>query len=648
VLTSDIQPAGLMAETRQGVFGRFALVLVAATLIYCLTALLLLVSPAFAEAPSPVGPCPGSGCFAATSPGRIAVEESTGDVYVIDQADQTVNRFTAEGTPVGSPLTAEGISFQPTGGQSCDAVAIDNSSAATKGNVYVVAGNSHALFAFDKAGHFLWKYTASEPCGVAVDPAGNLWLSNYEEGEHLKGLQEINPADGSEITAIPGAGEGGQLDFDSKSDFISLHWNQGLRKLSPAGEFLINYVGGPGQYASAAVDRASDRVYAILDAGGAVAWTNSGEFLTGGVVTAEPFGPEQSSQIGIAADAKHHPLFISTTTGKVYAFDIAEPHLNASATGSGSGVIACKGEPCKTSYYDGKEVELGATAHEGSHFTGWTVNGNPATCGTTNPCNLKLTADTTVEAGFAGEEHELTVTTAGSGEVHSSPAGISCGATCKATFPAEEFISLTATPAAHNHLVGWKVNGSANPECLASGACQITLSEDTTVEATFAPTIRHLAIATAGTGSGSVTCQVGAGAAGACAPEYQDGTEVTIAASAAGGSTFAGFSGGGCSASPCTVTLSGDTAVTATFNVTPAEKPVEKPLELVKPPTEIIVPPPPPPPHETTKPPVKKPTRAQLLAKALKKCKKLPKHKRPACVKQAEKKYGPKHKAKKK
>ena len=90
-----------------------------------------------------------------------------------------------------------------------------------------------------------------------------------------------------------------------------------------------------------------------------------------------------------------------------------------------------------------------------------------------------------------------------------------------------------------------------------------------------APPITHtLTINKAGTGSGSVTCN-----GGACASSYNEGTSVTLAATAASGSTFAGWSGGGCSGTGnCVVTLNADTTVTATFNKE----------EVTPPPTEGI------------------------------------------------------------
>jgi hypothetical protein len=77
-----------------------------------------------------------------------------------------------------------------------------------------------------------------------------------------------------------------------------------------------------------------------------------------------------------------------------------------------------------------------------------------------------------------------------------------------------------------------------------------------------------LTVGTAGSGSGSVTCN-----GGACAPSYAFGSTVTLAASAASGSNFSGFSGACSGTGSCTVTLEGPTAVTATFDKKPQESP---------------------------------------------------------------------------
>jgi hypothetical protein len=56
---------------------------------------------------------------------------------------------------------------------------------------------------------------------------------------------------------------------------------------------------------------------------------------------------------------------------------------------------------------------------------------------------------------------------------------------------------------------------------------------------------------------------------GTCAYAYAAGASVTLTATAATGSTFVGWSGGGCSDTDvCAVAMSSDQAVTATFNTT--------------------------------------------------------------------------------
>jgi hypothetical protein len=84
-----------------------------------------------------------------------------------------------------------------------------------------------------------------------------------------------------------------------------------------------------------------------------------------------------------------------------------------------------------------------------------------------------------------------------------------------------------------------------------------------------------LTVTKTGAGTGTVQCDTGSGPE-ACKAEYPEGTEVTLAATAAPGSTFAGFSAGtgsaaGCSTSPCAFTIEADSAVTATFNANPPE-----------------------------------------------------------------------------
>ncbi len=76
-----------------------------------------------------------------------------------------------------------------------------------------------------------------------------------------------------------------------------------------------------------------------------------------------------------------------------------------------------------------------------------------------------------------------------------------------------------------------------------------------------------LSVADAGSGSGTVTSDVGGISCGAsCGASFVDATTVTLTPSAGAGSTFAGWSGACSGTGPCVVSMLGDRDVTATFN----------------------------------------------------------------------------------
>ena len=167
----------------------------------------------------------------------------------------------------------------------------------------------------------------------------------------------------------------------------------------------------------------------------------------------------------------------------------------------------------------------------------------------------------------------LTVSAVGQGTVTSLPSGIDCGGSatqCTQSFTGAPTVTLTATPSSGSTFAGWSAGGCSG----TSTTCMVTMNQDRSVTATFntpTPTPQHtLSVSVGGTGSGtvsgpSVSCP------GTCSAIYAQGSQVTLTATPATGSTFAGWSGGGCSGSAptCTVTMSSDQSVTATFNTIP-------------------------------------------------------------------------------
>ena len=321
--------------------------------------------------------------------------------------------------------------------------------------------------------------------------------------------------------------------------------------------------------------------------------------------------------------------------------------VTSAQSGVNSLPIDC-GVHCEETFAENTAVTLTATADPHKEFTGWGAGDCETESGPGNDeCHVTLSTEKEVHATFTAITHTLTVIPSGSGTVTSTPAGISCGATCSAPFNEESTVLLTAVPAAHN-----KVEWGAG-ECLSNPTANECVVEveatDKTVHATFTPKEFKLTVTKSGGGSGTVTStpagiscgsgsgceheyeegvsvtlsQVAAGGStfkewtgacsgsgscvvamtaaksvgakftqdhtltiamaglgagsvncngGPCVPSYREGTVVTLSATAAPGSTFAGFSGAGCSsASTCALTLEADTAVTATFNLNPSE-----------------------------------------------------------------------------
>ncbi|MCU1230985.1 MAG: hypothetical protein JWO97_3869 [Acidobacteria bacterium] len=169
----------------------------------------------------------------------------------------------------------------------------------------------------------------------------------------------------------------------------------------------------------------------------------------------------------------------------------------------------------------------------------------------------------------------VTVRTAGSasGTVTSKPTSLNCGSTCTATFATGTAVTLTANPSSGS-TVTWSGCDSA------SGAtCTVNATSNRTVTASFGVAASQtLSVSRVGTGSGTVTSNVGGLNCGAiCSASYSRGTSVTLMAYAASGSTFSGWTGcDSASGTTCTLAMNSNRNVSASFSAAPSAPPRER------------------------------------------------------------------------
>jgi Divergent InlB B-repeat domain len=155
----------------------------------------------------------------------------------------------------------------------------------------------------------------------------------------------------------------------------------------------------------------------------------------------------------------------------------------------------------------------------------------------------------------------------GSGNISSSPSGISCDLTCSAQFDKASQVTLSATPGSGSTFAGWSGGGCSGTQT----TCQVTMNDDENVSAAFDATPQTLTVSVAGSGSGTVKSSPSRISCGStCSAQFNQTSHVTLTATPASGSAFAGWSGAGCSGTQmtCQVTMNADENITATFNPT--------------------------------------------------------------------------------
>ncbi len=208
-------------------------------------------------------------------------------------------------------------------------------------------------------------------------------------------------------------------------------------------------------------------------------------------------------------------------------------------------------------------MTLTASAASGSTFAGWS-----GACSGTGSCTVSMTQARAVTATFnsSANTFALTVTRAGAGTgvVMSNPTGINCGSTCTANYASGTSVTLTPVTASNSTFAGW------SGACSGAGTCTLSMTQARSVTATFnvAPLV-SLSVTKAGTGSGTVTSSpAGINCGTTCTAGFGGNAAVTLTATPASGSVFAGWSGSCTGTGNCALMMNQTRSVTATFNTT--------------------------------------------------------------------------------
>ena len=217
--------------------------------------------------------------------------------------------------------------------------------------------------------------------------------------------------------------------------------------------------------------------------------------------------------------------------------------LNTSVVGAGT-ISPTLDQP---TYTYGQVVTLIAKPDPGWSFIRW----SGACSGTRSQCTVKMDADKSVQAilGF-----NLAVTSPTGGTIKIAPGDINCPPSCSPNFEQNTSVTLTALPNKDYTFGGW----SGIDDCTTDNPCTFTMDHARSVSATFPRRPYTLTIIVAGTGGGVVTPTVGV-------YPYAYTETVKLEAKADDSSTFAGWSGAGCTTA--LVKMDADRTCTATFNI---------------------------------------------------------------------------------
>ncbi|MFA5414691.1 MAG: PKD domain-containing protein, partial [Methanoregula sp.] len=259
------------------------------------------------------------------SPSGIAVD-SSGNVYVADNQNHRIQKFTSTGTFLGkwgSYGSGDGQFIYPTG------MAVDSS-----GYIYVADEGNNRIQKFTSTGTFLGKWGSygsgdgqfSGPSDVSIDSSNNI----YVVSEHL--IQKFTYSNVfSGKWGSQGSGDGqfyvpSGVDVDSSGNvYVADTNNHRIQKFSLSGLYLAKWGSrgsGDGQFnfpLGIAVDSLGN-VFVVENANRVQKFTSTGTFITKWGSGGEGDG-QFTSPAGIAVDSSGNVYVADTNNNRIQKFE---------------------------------------------------------------------------------------------------------------------------------------------------------------------------------------------------------------------------------------------------------------------------------------------------------------------------------------
>lgn len=260
----------------------------------------------------------GSGNGQLNEPTSVAVNSTltggtTGDVYVLDRANNRVEYFTSAGTYAGQ---FNGAQTPATSFAEPEGIAIDNSPVSSSGgDVYLVDAGHNVVDKFTAEGEYLGQLTETggtpltELHGVAVDASGSVWV---DQRSFPIEIDEFNES-GTFVKAINGGehGAGPGIAVDSAHGVYVIRGSGAVSKYESATGTEVGEFGAGAEADALAVNPSTDNLLVDQLASSNVALY--GRF-------GEPFvRPVQTFPSKAPLFSESHGIAVSGATSRAYA-----------------------------------------------------------------------------------------------------------------------------------------------------------------------------------------------------------------------------------------------------------------------------------------------------------------------------------------